>query len=318
MRSYLYQNGGRYWKVSRVSGTKRRGDRAAVPELLPGGDDDNEQIDMIPPTTYIEFHLVFTLPVIALLAALAWWRGSALDGPVPAAGLGILIVLAVVYTTLWDNLLIKRGVWWYGEDVVWARIWAAPVGEYAFFVLQPLITILFLAQLSIPTDSDLRLTRRERLLGVLGGLAVSAVGGALMLTGASGLYLGSTLLWAGPILAIQWGFGWTHLWRSRRTVAIAVLVPTLYLWIADYTAIRLGLWTISETYTLGIAPFGFPIEEAFFFFITNVFVVQGFVLYLWLIEQWPTVADSPRLLRCREYIPGLTVDRRRTNDHERQ
>jgi len=258
---------------------------------------------MIPPETYLQFHVVFTLPVIAVLAFVNWRRDSVLDGPVSALGLAIILVLAFTYTTPWDNLLIEAGAWWYGDGVVWQTVWAAPVGEYLFFVLQPIITVLFLALLSIPTDTELRLSGRERIAGVVAGLSVSGVGGALLLVGDSWLYFGSTLLWAGPVLAIQWGFGWTHLWRARRTVAVAIAVPTLYLWVADWTAISLGLWTISETYTIGIAPFGFPFEEAFFFLITNVFVVQGFVLYVWLVDQWPTVADSPWLVRYSRYLP---------------
>ena len=262
---------------------------------------------MIPPETYLQFHLVFTLPVIALLLVVSWWRGTVLDGPVPAAGLFVLVAVAFVYTTPWDNLLIERGVWWYGEEVVWQTVWAAPVGEYLFFVLQPVITLLFLSLLSIPTDTDLRLSRRERALGVAGGLAVALLGAVLLLSGDSWLYFGSMLLWGGPVLAIQWAFGWTHLWGARRTVVIAIAAPTLYLWVADWSAISLGLWTISETYTVGVAPFGFPFEEAFFFFITNVFLVQGFVLYIWLVEQWPTLKHSPWVLRYRQYLPTRAV-----------
>jgi hypothetical protein len=31
---------------------------------------------------------------------------------------------------------------------------------------------------------------------------------------------------------------------------------------------------------------GLPIEEAVFFFLTSLFVVQGLVLYIWLLERW--------------------------------
>ncbi len=260
---------------------------------------------MIPPETYLQFHLVFTLPVIAVLLVVSWWRGTALDGPVPVAGMVVILVLAVVYTMPWDNLLIEAGVWWYGDGVVWHTVWAAPVGEYLFFVIQPILTVLFLCLLSIPTDTDLRLSLRDRLLGVLAGVGVSVVGVVLLLSGDSWLYFASMLVWAGPVLAIQWGFGWTHLWRARRPVAIAIVVPTLYLWVADWSAISLGLWTISETYTIGVAPFGFPFEEAFFFFITNVFVVQGYVLYLWLVAQWSTVTSTQPFARYSQYLsPG--------------
>ncbi len=254
---------------------------------------------MIPPSTYFEFHLVCTLPLIATLGVLAWRRGDTLAGPAPLAGFGITVALAIVYTTPWGSQLIDRGVWWYGEGVVWGSLWSIPAGEYLFFVLQPILTVLFLCQLSVPTDTDLALSKWERALGAITGLGVGGIGASFLFAGQSTVYLGAILLWAGPIFAIQWAFGWTQLWRARRTVAVAILVPTLYLWIADWAAISLGLWVISDTYTVGIAPLGLPIEEALFFLVTNVFIVQSVVLYLWLIEQWPTIADSPQLARVR-------------------
>lgn len=239
---------------------------------------------MIPPETYLQFHAVAILPPIALLALVTWLRPP--DRPQRvAAGLGIILALAFGYTFLWDNALINRGVWSYGEGVVAGRLWSVPWGEALFFILQPILTTLWLFQLQIPTDQPLGLSARQRTAGVGGGLAVSACG-LLAMGSTSTLYLGAILAWAGPILAIQWGFGWTQLWAARRTVALAVGVPTLYLWIVDRWAISLELWTISETYTVGLAPFGLPIEEAVFFLMTNLFVVQGLVLYVWLLDRW--------------------------------
>lgn len=261
---------------------------------------------MIPPTTYFEFHIVFILPVIGILAVFAWQRGQILQRPRDLAGLAIIIVLAVVYTTPWGSWMIDRGVWWYAEDVVWHSLWSIPAGEYLFFVLQPILTTLVLAQLAIPTETDLSLSAWERALGITAGLAVGGIGALLLFSGPSTVYLGSILFWAAPILAIQWAFGWTHLWRARRTVAVAILTPTAYLWLADWAAISLGLWIISDTYTVGIAPFGMPIEEALFFLVTNVFIVQGIVLYVWLLDQRPSLADSPQLLR--QYIQARASD----------
>lgn len=249
---------------------------------------------MIPPETYLGFHVLAILPPIAVLAVVTYLRQDTRWGRTPAIGLGIILVLAVVYTTPWDNLLIEVGVWGYGDGVTFAHIWAAPIGEYLFFVLQPILTALWLFNLDIPTHGDLRLSARARLAGVAAGVAVSAVGIAMLAAGPSMLYLGAILAWAGPILAIQWGFGWTHLVRAWKAVVVGIGVPTLYLWVADWYAISHGLWIISETYTTGIAPFGLPLEEAVFFLVTNVFVVQGLVLYLWLVDQWPTVAADVR------------------------
>ncbi|WP_181691388.1 lycopene cyclase domain-containing protein [Natronomonas sp. LN261] len=246
------------------------------------------------PTTYLGLHLRFILPPILLVGLLAYRRPAASWGRVPFAGLGVILVLAVGYTTPWDNLLIEQGVWTYGGGVTAAHVWAAPIGEYLFFILQPLLVALWLYNLDIPTEGGLRIPIGTRALGLVAGLAVVAVGVGLVLSGPSTLYLGAILGWAGPILAIQWAFGWPHLLRAWKAVAAGIGVPTVYLWAVDWYAITNGLWTLSDTYTVGIAPFGLPIEEALFFFITNAFIVQGLVLYLWLVDQWPTVAPDVR------------------------
>lgn len=239
---------------------------------------------MIPPETYLQFHAVAMLPPIAALALLAWLRPTN-HGRRLVSGLAIITILAVVYTLPWDHYLIERGVWSYGEGVVAGRFGRVPFGEVLFFVLQPILTALWLSRLSIPTDQPLALSARQRAAGVGAGIGLGVVGG-LLLTGESTFYLGAILAWAAPILAIQWGFGWTYLWNCRRPVALAVGVPTVYLWIIDRTAISLELWTIAPETTVGIAPFGLPIEEAVFFLVTNLFVVQGLVLYWWLLDRW--------------------------------
>jgi lycopene beta-cyclase len=250
------------------------------------------------PLSYLDFHLLFVLPPIALLLALTFRREAVWWGRGPLSGLAIILVLAVAYTTPWDNLLIAEGVWWYGEGTVLFTVWYAPIEEYLFFVLQPILTALVLFQFPEVRDRSLRIGGRARAVGVLAGLAVSAVGLAL-LTNTATFYMGAILAWAGPILAIQWGFGWPYLWAVRRSVALAIALPTLYLWVIDRVAIGLGIWVISDTHTVGLTLLGLPVEEALFFLVTNVFVVQGIVLYLWVLDRWePDLSRSVDLVRA--------------------
>jgi len=236
------------------------------------------------PTTYLEFHLLFVLPPLVALAGLAIYRRDAWLGPRSLSGLLIVLFLAFVYTTPWDNLLIAEGVWWYGEGTTSVRFWNAPVGEYLFFLLQPVLTCLWLFQFPTIRERSLRTSGQKRLVGALAGLAVALVGYALVGTDST-FYLGAILLWSGPILAIQWSFGWPYLWEIRRTALLAVAVPTLYYWLIDRIAVGLGLWVISDTHTVGVALFGLPVEEMLFFLMTNLFVVQCLYLYMWLLDR---------------------------------
>ncbi|RKD95934.1 lycopene cyclase domain-containing protein [Halopiger aswanensis] len=234
--------------------------------------------------TYFGIHLVFLLPPILILGWFAFRRGRAWWGVRPLSGLALMIVLAVVYTTPFTNHLIPRGVWWYGRSAVLATVWHTPIEEYLFFVLQPILTALWLFQVGTVVDRPLTIPLAHRLVGVAGGLAIVAAGAALIGDAAT-YYLGWLFVWAGPILAIQWGFGLSYLWDLRRTVLVAIAVPTLYLWIVDRIAIELGVWIISDAHTTGYALLGLPIEEALFFLLTNVFIVQGLVMYMWVLDR---------------------------------
>lgn len=82
------------------------------------------------------------------------------------------------------------------------------------------------------------------------------------------------------MLAGQWAYGGHLLWRARRAWLLGTAVPTVYLWVADRTAIALGIWGVSPEYTTGLRFFDLPVEEAVFFLMTNLMVVQGLLLLL--------------------------------------
>ncbi|HTE21097.1 MAG TPA: lycopene cyclase domain-containing protein, partial [Armatimonadota bacterium] len=69
-------------------------------------------------------------------------------------------------------------------------------------------------------------------------------------------------------------------------------VPTLYLWIVDAIAIRLGIWRISETQTVGIKFGWLPLEEAVFFLATTLLCVQGLTLFLFPLKK-PVAHPAP-------------------------
>lgn len=242
--------------------------------------------------TYLQFHLLFLVPPLCWLAATTRFAGRRRAGP---AGIALLTVIAVVYTTPWDNHLIATGVWSYGEGVVRGRLWHAPVEEYLFFLLQPLLTGLWCSRLPTSSDRSFGIDSSQRALGLLGGGVVAGCG--LLLVAPSTYYLGTLLVWASPVLALQWAFGWPVLWELRRTLAVGVLVPSLYLWIVDRIAIELGLWTFDPQFLVGIGVLGLPIEEILFFVLTNTFLVQGLLLFWWVTDRWPAVETMYTRLR---------------------
>lgn len=260
--------------------------------------------------TYVQFHFAFLMPVIAVLLATATVTRTRTDRPTVWSvgrlhywtGVAVVTGLALVYTTPWDNYLIAHGVWGYGQGRIAGRIALAPFGEYAFFVLQPIVTALWLGQLTLrPGWPEVSLVRRTesgdrvadlevlsiwpRLVSALLGVGIGLVGWWLLSADAT-FYLGAILAWAAPVLLLQWVVGAPQLVYQRRTVALGVLVPTMYLWVVDRIALATGIWHIAPAYTTGIDIYGLPVEEATFFLVTNLFVVQGLVLFRWVVDRW--------------------------------
>ena len=235
--------------------------------------------------TYFGFHLTFVVPPAVGLTAASISSPAREGTDVPVGGLLVIVALALLYTTPWDNYLIEYGVWHYGEGVVAGTIWHAPLEEYLFILLQPIVTALWLSRVHEGGAPGPTASTRDRLVGLAAGALVGAVGAAL-LTSDPTFYLGAILLWAAPVLAIQWLVGWPYLWHHRRIVGVGVAVPTLYFCVADRVALWRDLWVIADRYTVGVAPFGLPVEEALFFLVTNLFIVQGLVLYEWVLARW--------------------------------
>lgn len=244
--------------------------------------------------TYPQFHAVFIFPALTALAGVAVADQRRRERLVRPVAVAVVTLVALVYTVPWDNYLIQRGVWWYGEGRVTTVLWNAPLSEYVFIVVVPLIGALWLYQLSMVFESPsdpVPVTARQRLAGVLAGVLVGGVG-ALLLLGTKTLYAGSILAWSGPVLALQWGVGWPYLWARRRLVAAGILGPTLYLSAVDRVAIESGAWQLSAELTTGITVAGLPVEEGLFFLLTTTFVVQGLVLYPWVIQRLQAAATT--------------------------
>src|SRR5512142_2773651 len=58
--------------------------------------------------------------------------------------IGIHILLAVIYTTPWDNYLVATGVWYYNPNLVTGLVIGyVPIEEYTFFVLETVLAGLW-------------------------------------------------------------------------------------------------------------------------------------------------------------------------------
>lgn len=241
--------------------------------------------------SYFGFLALFLLIPMGLLAAVAVYdhrRQRQLDASlrswpaIPAILLHALI--ALIYTTPWDNYLVATRVWWYAPELVTGiTLGWVPIEEYSFFILQPILAGLWLLFLGRrmsenqnPSDRPLR--RYALISGALLWLAAAAILAGSWLPGN---YLALELVWALPPIMLQLGFGADILWRRRRLVVYSIASLTLYLSAADALAIGWGTWTINPAKSTGLLIGGIlPVEELLFFLLTNSLLVFGVVLLL--------------------------------------
>jgi lycopene cyclase domain-containing protein len=228
------------------------------------------------------------------------------------------VMVALLYTTPWDNYLVATGVWWYDPNLVTGTTlgWV-PIEEYTFFIVQTLMTglwLIWLIRRVVPDQGEIRSQPRLRwgLTLILGAFWLLSVV-TLVCGWQPGTYLALILVWALPPIMLQTAFGADILWGYRSLVLPGFLVPTLYLSLADTFAIRTGTWSLDPVQTTGIhCPGGLPLEEFVFFLVTNLLISFGTTLVL-ARESQERVA--PKTLEKIVKITGLrkTARTRETN-----
>ena len=243
--------------------------------------------------TYFGFLVLFlSLPllVLAVLTRRDSRRGITLPDELQNYPAWIVllahVIVAIIYTTPWDNYLVATRVWWYDPGFVTGiTLGWVPLEEYPFFILQTIVAGLWLVYLARRLAVDSRPVRHAQQMRWLTTLLLGLiwlVAGLILIRGwAPGTYLALELIWALPPIMLQLGFGADILWRHRRLVLAALLPPLIYLSFADALAIRSGTWTINPAQSLNIFLGGhLPVEEFIFFLLTNTLVVFGMVLVL--------------------------------------
>jgi len=99
--------------------------------------------------TYWGYHLIFTIP---LLAVLFWVHRKRLENAHLVVTL-IILAIVMIFTTPWDNFAVWLGIWGFGENVSLGTPFAnmaentpfighIPFEEMAFFVIESLMVIL--------------------------------------------------------------------------------------------------------------------------------------------------------------------------------
>lgn len=248
--------------------------------------------------TYFEFLLRFLLLPILIFLGITYWdhrgnrkiRGFRNGGAVWSA-IAVHVLLAVTYTTPWDNYLVATGVWYYNPNLVTGILLGyVPIEEYTFFVVETILSGLwwwFLARRLSPPANEFKANKILVYVSTCLLIFTWLVFTYLFFLGdPQWTYLSITLFWALPPIVIQLLFGADILWQYRKLVFWATLIPGAYLSLMDIIALQETTWSISPGQTTGILFLGIlPLEEVVFFFITNIMITFGMTLLLANVSQ---------------------------------
>jgi lycopene cyclase domain-containing protein len=236
--------------------------------------------------TYFRFHLLFNLPLLLILVALTW---SVPWGKEEALAFGSVLLAVMIFTTPWDNLAAKWGIWGFPREKFSFRVGYLPVEEYAFFLLQSANVMLAVRAL-FRFESDWLIGLDTEVgkwtLICLGASAVPWILVAIQLRwlrrkAGPCVNYAIHLAWFLPVIYLQWVlapklFGWHAGLLALVTVAFGV-----YYTLADLVAVRAGTWFFDEKQITGVKLGGIlPWEEIAFFFLTSLLVAQSYLLLL--------------------------------------
>lgn|GEM_PF-457224 len=107
-------------------------------------------------------------------------------------------------------------------------------------------------------------------------------------------YFFHLVAWMGPVVLLQWLIGWKIFCANKRAVFAPVVLVGSYLIATDLVAVELGIWFFDPDLILSglvqpqnspalhflLQPFGVPVEEWLFFYLTALLCSQSFLLFL--------------------------------------
>ena len=248
--------------------------------------------------TYFGFLLRFlVIPILIFLAIIIWNNrnfkqiNGFRNGRVIWLAIGIHVLMAVIYTTPWDNYLVATRVWYYNPNLVTGLVIGyVPIEEYTFFIFETVLSGLlwwFLASRISHRQKEVTPNRSLVYLPTCMLVFLWLIATFLFFFGAAQwTYLSIILFWALPALIVQVLFGADILWHYRKLVVWSILIPGTYLSLIDMIALKETTWAISPSQATGILFFGIlPLEEIVFFFITNTLITFGITLLLANLSQ---------------------------------
>lgn len=259
--------------------------------------------------TYWMFHLCFTLPPALTLFGVL----RPMLSPADSFRYCFLTIVAVLYTLPWDSYIIYHKAWTYAPWAVTGTILGVPIEEVFFFIIQTFLTGYLYNIFTFPLLPSLYLlpkpnsfpTRYPSFWSFIRWspsfifAGISILSWVLCQPETHQFYITCIGFWAFPICTFLWTIAGDHILLRPTSIIYSIILPTIYLCATDIIALRRGIWSISAPTSLGIFVWpDLPIEEAFFFLITNTILVFGLAAFEKIeaiINTWPELISETEI-----------------------
>lgn len=203
--------------------------------------------------------------------------------------LGLVLLAVMVFTTPWDNLAAKWGIWGFPREKYSFRIGYLPIEEYAFFLLQSVNVMLAVRAFFYffpEWQTGLETTIGKWTLIYLGASVLPwaiVTAQLVMLRRKAGPRVNYAihLAWFLPVIYAQWVLAPPLFLAHAGLLALVTALFGVYYTLADLVAVRAGTWFFDEKQITGVKLGGIlPWEEIAFFFLTSLLVAQSYLLLL--------------------------------------
>lgn len=226
------------------------------------------------------------MPLLILLAALnlsePWTAEEGL-------AVGWVLLAVMIFTTPWDNLAAKWGIWGFPQEKYSLRIGYLPIEEYAFFLLQSMnvmlaVRLLFRFFPNWQTGQETEIGKWALVclgISVIGWIVIALQLKWLRRKAGPRVNYAIHLAWFLPVIYAQWVLApWLFLAHAG-LLTVATVIFGIYYTLADLAAVRAGTWFFDEKQITGVKLVRLlPWEEIAFFFLTSLLVAQSYLLLL--------------------------------------
>ena len=195
----------------------------------------------------------------------------------------VLAVVAVIFSTAWDNIIASRGVWTFEASSMVLTLGHIPLEEYLWFIDHTILASFWVLTLwSSKKKLSLPLPSPKRAIRIIGTVLflITMIFGLWLVQSDRSFYLGVILCFMCPIWGFLWWLGGHLLLQQYREWIWGIMVISIYLIFLDSWAILEGIWFISDQYTTGINLFGIKLEQILIYSTTTALVVTTQVVCL--------------------------------------